>query len=1229
METKSKPTTATKCFNLNTKSNNLLVKLFVAMLCYLNSGIANAQYPISEAEIEANISYMAGETMKSNFWLDPTNDGAIGVVCYAFGSYYTGTNTTTADSWILQLNNDAVADAYDWDKIYFQMPLLLRLLLDPRFSLKMSTSARNHLLGLFYDHLNTYNYGNTDTWDIVESENHNAVKRSVDYLGALALSQSSIYKDSVFSDNTTTAQRITAGETYWKSYFLGRAQKGLELEIHSPTYTKYTLQCYYNIFDLSDNQDLRKITNLYMHLYWADIAQHFIADNDVVAGAMSRVYKKYIYKEFYQYPRHVTAQFGWTDENVSQHPGDFVSLVTQYRVPEIISEIATEQRPANFLLSNKSWGMLNNEYRDSHNANHNIMDPGVIGAAGGTLRQSYVTNEYVMGTTLYDIQEDFAQLVDQNRVMGVYFANNNDRILINGYSEIKASGERKGYRELSGVTGENCMVAWRPSKYNANNAIGTQIFVNDSLYNNGVTMSNWWFCEVGDAYVAMRTANQGWTWADETGSGATGGYFRLDDADSPIVIECAKASEYASFTAFQNDIIDNAFSFSNNTFTYTSSAGETFTTYRNNATAYPKINGTTVSFNPEYTYSSKHLRGISTENPYLITVSNDDKALELDFSNLTATKAESPSGQKQVLKEWNFTNNSLTSEDGTTDFELPAATAANNVDETGGSKDNSYTINGANGEGDILFPMHQNTGKFTYSMTLNSWSLASGPGAFWELSLVDENNDMISFLRLISQAKTGYDATSLYTWFKNPINGTATDNNDITLKTGKLGNGPTDSTAITSPVTINLTIDLDAQTYVVWVGDTKPADDNGTAWGRYGTDDYTGSIGFDRTIKGLKWEWSANKNGNTGDFIEIDRVVFYTGEPSTTAQVKEEQDLISTQKQILKQWEFTNNSLLSNDSITNFGLASSTMADNADETGGAKDNTYTINGSDGEGEILFPMHQRIGTFTYSMTLNSWSLASGPGAYWEMSLVDENDAMISFLRLISQAKTGYDATSLYTWFKNPITGTPTDNNDITLKAGKLGNGPTNSTAITSPVTINLTIDLDAQTYVVWVGDTKPSDDDGTGWGRYGTDDYSGSIGFDRTIKGVKWEWSANKNGNSGDFIEIDKVVFYTGVPASSTPAAKENIEKETLTQFIENKNDFRIYPNPSSGVFTVQLPNTNKAFVEIIKPTGDVIYAKQFQGNRFAVEVEHLKKGMYFLKITQEGQQPIIQNILIN
>lgn len=629
------------------KDNRLSIRVLVFVLFCQTTQILTAQYPISEQKIEENRVAMANKARASNFWLTPEDEGAIGVVSHAFGSYYTGINTETADNWILQLDKSGVAKM-SWDNIYFQMPVLLRFLLDDRFSNNMSQAAKDHILALFFKHINTHDYLDANVWGVEESENHNVIRKSVDYLGALALSKSPIYQNATFNDGSSVNDHLVAGITYWKDYFLSRAQKGLEVEIHSPTYTKYTLQCYYNLVDLPDNTELKKIANLYMHLYWADIAQHFMQATDVVGGAMTRTYKPFIYRKYNQYPRSHMTQFGWTFIANSDHPGNIIELITNYRVPAIISKIATTDKSTDFSIANKSWGVVPDGKNTSNNP-YNIL-PGSIGGSGNVLRQSYVTDAYVMGTTLYDIRKEFANIATQNRVMGVYFANSNDRILINGDSRV-VNGESKGYRDITGITGKNCQISWRPSKYDAGNAYGTRIFMNTNLYNDAIIANNWWFCKVGDAYVAMRTANQGWSWELENASGSQGGYLELNDDDSPIIIECAQTKDYVDFAAFQNDVLDNAFTFSNNELNYTSNAGEVFTVYRNNDTAYPKINGIDVNFNSEFTYDSQHLKGISTTDPYKVNVTHLNDQLEIDFQNLTENHSTLSTKDLDYLKK--------------------------------------------------------------------------------------------------------------------------------------------------------------------------------------------------------------------------------------------------------------------------------------------------------------------------------------------------------------------------------------------------------------------------------------------------------------------------------------------------------------------------------------------------------------------------------------------------
>ena len=755
-------------------------------------------------------------------------------------------------------------------------------------------------------------------WERLSSENHNATRRSVDYLGALALSQSGTYKDQSFSDGSTVASRVVAGEDYWKSYFVGRAQKGLETEIHSPTYTKYTLQCYYNILDLSSNADLRKMSELYMHLYWADIAQHFIAENSVVGGSMTRVYKKYINRKFNQYPRHLTAQFGWTDVGVSQHPGDFVGLVTDYRVPEIISNIATEPRSEGFLLQNKSWGIAPDV--DADGKWLKFLDPGPVGGSGGALRQSYVTDSYVMGTTLYDIQKDLGQGINQNRAMGVYFSNENDRILINGYSEF-VRNERKGYRDVTGVTGNNCMVAWRPSKYDTRYAIGFQIFLNDALNDAGSFNGDWWFCQVGEAYVAMRAVTGEWDWfpEEELNSGGNplsdGGYFRLDDPDSPIIIECANASEYNSFEAFQEDIKDNSFSFQNDELEYISSSGELFKTFKKNDTAYPQIykavfsepgasstlktvlhewdfekntlsnNGLEFNwkpkslgdiFNPLQTYTSRHLNGITEVSPYLVTISNGDATLTLDFEHLTET------------------NSSLSTKGLSKSSILKATTDSSSIPVT--SSMGSYRVQGDDSESDFVNIGNVDSGKLTYSIGLKSWELSAKDGAYWQLEFFDSADNGLARYRIISQNKSGYVATSVYTMYKDSgVWGSFKKVGRLNTwhtSEGDQQNSGDGAYADNLPVQVNFTLDLDDDTYSIWVGDGLPSDDDGSLWGIYGGNNplNTGSVDLGTGVSKLKWSWVTKSDApNAGDeFIEIDKISIYAEKKGISLSTKTE-----------------------------------------------------------------------------------------------------------------------------------------------------------------------------------------------------------------------------------------------------------------------------------------------------------------------------------------------------
>ena len=268
-----------------------------------------------------------------------------------------------------------------------------------------------------------------------------------------------------------------------------------------------------------------------------------------------------------------------------------------------------------------------------------------------------------------------------------------------------------------------------------------------------------------------------------------------------------------------------------------------------------------------------------------ITKKNIQKAVLIAVCNLAAF---SVAAQKQMMQEWNFTDNSLKSELYQTDFGLPADTAADNVDETGGSKDNTYTINGSSGNGDNFFTLSQSTGMITYAITISSWSFEnSGANAMFGLGIKDEEGGDIAYARFITYQKTGYIGTAPFVSFLNPDDGSF--NNGGHIKTGLITN--TQSSAaytakpMTFPITLNLTIDFDNQEYFVWMGENNPAEDDGSAWHARYDPKHNKPLSFNRTIGGFYWKWSANLNGGTGDFIEIDRVQIYLGMDDGTASV--------------------------------------------------------------------------------------------------------------------------------------------------------------------------------------------------------------------------------------------------------------------------------------------------------------------------------------------------------
>ena len=95
------------------------------------------------------------------------------------------------------------------------------------------------------------------TWKTWKSENHSAMHDATAWGSAKILRRYSPYNNYLYEDETTAQIQYQHWTDFLISYLRERGQRGLTVEYRSNTYSKYTLQGFYNYFDLAENQNLR------------------------------------------------------------------------------------------------------------------------------------------------------------------------------------------------------------------------------------------------------------------------------------------------------------------------------------------------------------------------------------------------------------------------------------------------------------------------------------------------------------------------------------------------------------------------------------------------------------------------------------------------------------------------------------------------------------------------------------------------------------------------------------------------------------------------------------------------------------------------------------------------------------------------------------------------------------------------------------------------------------
>ena len=78
----------------------------------------------------------------------------------------------------------------------------------------------------------------------------------------------------------------------------------------------------------------------------------------------------------------------------------------------------------------------------------------------------------------------------------------------------------------------------------------------------------------------------------------------------------------------------------------------------------------------------------------------------------------------------------------------------------------------------------------------------------------------------------------------------------------------------------------------------------------------------------------------------------------------------------------------------------------------------------------------------------------------------------------------------------------------------------------------------------------------------------------------------------------------------------------------NENGLKVYPNPSTGAFTIELPSEmQQAKIEIINSVGSLVYQSEMSDTKI-IHTQSLAKGIYFVKVKSTDSKVMVKKVVV-
>ena len=362
------------------------------------------------------------------------------------------------------------------------------------------------------------------------------------------------------------------------------------VEISPAGYGSRTLQGWHNIYDFTDDEQLKALAKAALDVWWADWAQEQI--DGMRGGGKTRLYPGAWALSSNDRNRAMSWFYLGQGPPAHQHETLAVIATTRYRLPLVVMDIALNRESlGEYECKSRRPG----RHRDPE-FSRSLSTPEtpvyvVDSEFGGILRYTYCTPDFIMGSLMFEQHplSFWTGISSQNRWHGVIFAGGRDSVLYP-----RCLGDPSTSNGQWAIQNKGTMIAQKQRT----SAAGTRhmrVCFSEDLQRE--SFRGWVLAKAARAFAAVKVVRGGFQWEDSR-------WLRCDDEYSPVIIEVVRQSDYESYDQFQRAIGRQQVVISDGVLRYQGLRGSGHFTFYSDSDRAPELNGRPIDLAPDYAFSS-------------------------------------------------------------------------------------------------------------------------------------------------------------------------------------------------------------------------------------------------------------------------------------------------------------------------------------------------------------------------------------------------------------------------------------------------------------------------------------------------------------------------------------------------------------------------------------------------------------------------------------------------